>query len=309
MIYQNIHDITSGRWHGILVKLGLDQKFLTKRNGPCPMCDGKDRWRWTDHERRGGWVCTHCGRGDGFKFVMLWKGLTFIEAKELVAAAAGHAAVQSEPERDETALRDAMRAVWAMGRPVTPDCPVGLYLARRIPGLKEIPKSIRYVPELRHEKVYYPAMICKVISADGSSAVNIHRTWLTEDGNKAPIVPVRKVMKGYLPKGCAIRLFPCENVLGIAEGIETALAASYISGLPVWSVISAQNMKDFIAPECVKELVICGDNDLNFVGQSGSYTCASKNAMRSKDLQVTVKIPTGAGADWADVNLSNKGVV
>ena len=47
--------------------------------------------------------------------------------------------------------------------------------------------------------------------------------------------------------------------LGIAEGIETALAASYRFGVPVWSAI----LESWEPPTGVKRMIVFGDNDEN----------------------------------------------
>jgi phage/plasmid primase-like uncharacterized protein len=37
-----------GRWREILPALGIDGRFLTGKNCPCPMCGGRDRFRLID---------------------------------------------------------------------------------------------------------------------------------------------------------------------------------------------------------------------------------------------------------------------
>ena len=53
-----------GRWRAILPRVGIGLEFLTRKNGPCPLCGGKDRWRFLDYEGSGMWVCNRC-RPDG----------------------------------------------------------------------------------------------------------------------------------------------------------------------------------------------------------------------------------------------------
>jgi hypothetical protein len=52
----------------------------------------------------------------------------------------------------------------------------------------------------------------------------------------------------------AVRLFPAAEYMGIAEGIETALAAAQRFGVPVWSCISAAGIQSFEPPEGIREL-------------------------------------------------------
>ena len=60
-----LKDRAQGRWSGILPALGIGESFLTGKHGPCPLCGGKDRWRWDNREGRGTWICSKCGAGDG----------------------------------------------------------------------------------------------------------------------------------------------------------------------------------------------------------------------------------------------------
>ncbi|WP_418319663.1 primase-helicase zinc-binding domain-containing protein [Piscinibacter sakaiensis] len=36
-----------GHWTQILGSLGVDERILGKRNGPCPLCGGTDRFQYT----------------------------------------------------------------------------------------------------------------------------------------------------------------------------------------------------------------------------------------------------------------------
>ena len=56
-----------GRWTEILRSLGVDDRILGKRNGPCPSCGGNDRFQYTDKFGEGNYHCRHCGAGGGFK--------------------------------------------------------------------------------------------------------------------------------------------------------------------------------------------------------------------------------------------------
>jgi putative DNA primase/helicase len=53
------------RWREILPRLGVDTQFLTNRHGPCPLCGGKDRFRFDDRDGSGSYICGQCGAGVG----------------------------------------------------------------------------------------------------------------------------------------------------------------------------------------------------------------------------------------------------
>jgi len=46
-------------------------------------------------------------------------------------------------------------------------------------------------------------------------------------------------MMGSMPTGAAVRLMAHEDVLGIAEGIETAMSASILFNVPCWAALNA----------------------------------------------------------------------
>jgi putative DNA primase/helicase len=92
--------------------------------------------------------------------------------------------------------------------------------------------------------------------------------------------------------------------MGVAEGIETALAAWQRFGHPVWATTSEVLLQRWVPPPEAKHVVIYGDNDFNFVGQRAAYALAARlvhDAVKDKiDLQVEVRVPRTAGLDWAD---------
>ena len=115
----------------------------------------------------------------------------------------------------------------------------------------------------------------------------------------------RKLMPGELPDGSAVRLSEFNGgIIGIAEGIETALSASALYQIPVWAAINAGNLAKWIPPEGTEEVAIFGDNDPKFAGQAAAYALARRLA--SKNTPVTVHIPPMPGTDWADVYMKGK---
>ena len=48
-----------GRWREILPRFGIAGRFLQNRHGPCPLCGGKDRYRFDDRDGSGSVSYTH----------------------------------------------------------------------------------------------------------------------------------------------------------------------------------------------------------------------------------------------------------
>jgi len=70
-------DRARGRWREILPRLGVETRYLTNRQGPCPLCGGKTRFRFDDKEGRGTWYCNHDGAGNGLQLVQRVNGWDF----------------------------------------------------------------------------------------------------------------------------------------------------------------------------------------------------------------------------------------
>lgn len=301
----SVHEIARGKWPGILSQLGIEEKFLKNQHGPCPICGGKDRYRFDDKDGSGSYYCSSCGAGNGVNLVMAFKNLDFKNAAMQIEAAAGFvkSAKYSEKANDDQ-KRKALNAAWGGAKRVEHGDPVCGYLEGRGIHLSYISPALRFHPNLKYYREaesevdgYFEAMLAIVTAPDGSGAT-IHRTYL-KGGEKAPVSSPKKLMQGLPMKGAAIRLFPVADVLGVAEGIETALAAAQMFSVPTWACVSAGGLESFVPPEEVKKVVIFGDNDRNFVGQGAAYKLASRLSLAG--LEVEVRIPEQAGTDYADL--------
>lgn len=60
-----IQDLANGRWADLLQTLGgLSADQLTDKHQSCPLCGGKDRYRFDDQNGTGSWFCNQCGGKD-----------------------------------------------------------------------------------------------------------------------------------------------------------------------------------------------------------------------------------------------------
>lgn len=218
--------------------------------------------------------------------------------------------VQSERKRQEEQRRQ-----WAinadnnkklLSQAKAPGEEVRSYLASRGLGGWNIPSCIRQHPGLAYwhqdedgeqkNLGTYPVMLAPIVN-DGA-VVSLHRTYLC-DGNKAPVPQPKKLTSasGLLAGGCIPLANKFSGDLGVAEGIETAAAATLGSGLPVVAAYSASAMAAYKWPPHTRRLIIFADND-----QAGRKA-AQDLAGRAKNFGVDFKImtPEQPGYDWADV--------
>lgn len=114
----------------------------------------------------------------------------------------------------------------------------------------------------------WPGMVAIPRLASGEAVGGIHRTFLLEDGSGK--APAGKKMLGSIAEA-AVRLFPMPEGgrLGVAEGIETALAAHGLFGTSVWAALSADGMARFQWPEGTRHVTIYAD-----AGDSGRQAAA-----------------------------------
>jgi len=291
-----------GRWYGILAALGVDPQYLRNVHGPCPICrEGKDRWRWDD-KMNGNFFCSQCGAGDGFTLLEKLYGWDFARAAVEVDRVVGNCSMDRAPlaELSAAQYQGFLKKLLESAGPMVPGCSSWRYIERRC-GEPAGLMGLRHHPGIRHSHEWpgsFPALLGLLTHPDGSLA-SVHRTYLTPQGEKAAVDPVRKVMPGFPLDGAAVRLGPPQERLGIAEGIETAICAGKLHGLAVWAGISAHGILMWQPPALVRSVVIFGDNDTNFVGQAAAYEAAKK--FKGRGLDVEIRIPAVGGTDWVDV--------
>lgn len=266
------------------------------------MCGGKDRFRFDDKQGRGTFYCQQCGAGDGIKLVMLMKGLDFKGALKVVEESMPSSpAVMKAKERTTEEKGAALKRMWEKATPISVGGAVDLYLKSRCihtrPGA--LRESIQpYYDDGRRTGEHH-AMLARIATVDGKGA-SLHVTYLTPDGKKAEVSSPKKVMSPVRAiMGSSVQLQPCGEVLGVTEGIETALSAYERFDMPVWATINTEGMAAFIWPQTVKRLVIFADHDRNYAGHKAAYTLAFRAAC--KGLSVEVQLPHLVGTDWNDV--------
>lgn len=352
-----------GRWLNILDSLAPGLRPAIARPGrhvPCPVHGGKDGFRlFKNADETGGGICNTCGSfDDGMALLMWYNEWDFPQTVEAVGQDLGlnpedqdlrdprknpppamRPVVETEAERRKREYKDAkcreeLKRVWTEAVHISaPEAePVRLYLARRGLRLTYALSSpvLKFHPRMGyfHEGEVigeYPCMLALAFDAD-DRPVTIHRTFLTEEGFKAPVPKAKKLMPypsdrklsgGYIPL-VDLKAFTGNLVdkttgvvttaLGVTEGIETALAVIEASKgkMPVWPLVSDRLLEGFHTPEVVDELCIYGDQDLNNAGLEAAAKLKERAIADGKKaygwLPPVDVIPEGAkGIDWLDV--------
>ena len=318
MRHEDTKSRATGRWREILLALGFPAKALTGAHCACPICnEGKDRFRFDNLEGKGSWICSKCGAGYGVELVIRWKRVEFIDAVKLIESVIDTARVEVPRARVSSDAASAEnKALWLRGRFLNGKDLGSRYLGNRGIKLDKYPPCLRFVDECIYRDVasggtsLHPAMLAAFMASDGSRAI-VHRTYLKEPGLKADVETPKKMMRGRVPEGGAVRLAPAEKTMGIAEGIETALAAAQMHGMPVWAATNAGALIKWTPPPEAENIVIFGDYDRNYAGQMASYSLAYKlrsiSRIKTVGVMFTEHTDVGGGApDWNDLILAEK---
>lgn len=307
-----IHAELGQQWPTVLASLGVGETFLRLRKaGPCPACGGRDRYTFDNRRGRGDFLCRHCGPGDGFVLLMRVYGWSFAEARRRVIEVA-KLGVASEPApRSQPAARQVVEPEVARPTPrvlkvaktscALADCADAVtYLNARL--LWPLPPgySLRAHPLIPywhegHELGRFAGLV-GIVQDRAGSMVTAHVTYL-RGGNKLAEYEPRKLLSPLTGRtGCAVRLAPVGPVLGIAEGLETALSAWVLHDIPTWAALNTSLIAKFDPPDLVNRLVIFADRDAPGLEAAGRLM----EALQGR-VALELRLPPAPAKDWNDV--------
>lgn len=104
-----------------------------------------------------------------------------------------------------------------------------------------------------------------------------------------------------LRRTLAVRLMPAADVLGIAEGIETALSAATLDGIPVWAALNTSLLARFQPSQNVTRLLVYVDRD-----EAGLIAALKLFERLQGRLRVEIRIPQAPHNDWNNVLISRR---
>jgi phage/plasmid primase-like uncharacterized protein len=256
----------------------------------------------------GRWHCFESGEhGDALDLIRLELGVdtrgAIAWAREFLGdpaqlppgpARSAPAPADDEPDRIRKALRLWDSAVSPIGTLVA------TYLAsRRLvldPGVAG--EVVRFHPSVpwrdeAGEVVRVAAMVGLMRDVITDEPRAVHVTALTPDGRK-----IGKRMRGAAG-GAVVKLDADDAVtigLGVAEGIETALAVRQLGWRPIWAATSAGAIANLPVLSGVEAFTLFADHDE--AGLTAARTCGRRWAEASREA--VVRMPRTPGADWND---------
>lgn len=159
-----------------------------------------------------------------------------------------------------------------------------------------VPPSLRFHPALLHTPtgLQLPAMVAAI--QNSSRAITaIQRTYLTSDCSRKAGVHPPKMSLGPFEDG-AVRLAHVGEVLGLSEGIETALSAMQLHDVPVWAACGSR-MHRVALPDGVREVHVFADNGVP--GRLAAEKAADRFTRDGR--RVLLRFPPDRFGDWNDV--------
>jgi DNA primase len=249
------------------------QRVELKRKGSlfwglCPFHKEKSPSFKVDNVRRA-YHCFGCGAGgDAIDWLIKMEAMSFPDAVKALNRDAlpetkrPRPFYAPKPAEEREPFLEALR-MWDAAKSARGTV-VEEYLRAR--GIKQpVSEQLRFSPRLRHgpTKRHFRAMLARISDDRGFCAVQ--RTFLVNDKPDKIRIPSgegknlpAKMTKGPM-RGGAVRLrMPAGEMLGLAEGVETALSAAQLYSLPVWAVCG-KRFGAIELPAQIKQLVIFGD--------------------------------------------------
>lgn len=275
---RRICESRGGKWSG------------TKGMACCPAHDDRTPSLGVTLGRKA--ILFHCFAGCDQRSVLAALAREGVDAPALFAGGSEPVAPPASSVR-----RSSMAAlkIWREATPL-PGSPAKTYLEGR--GILAASTALRFHPRTplgpKGQTRFMPALIAAVSLDEGPIA--IHRTFLAQDltGKAAFAKPKRAL--GTLG-AAAVRLFaPSNGQLGLAEGIESAMSAYALTGVPTWATLGNERFGLVAIPESVTELHLFVDHDDggNLASERGVAAYSAEGRI------IRVRRPSTVGSDWND---------
>ena len=282
-----------GKWQSIFSSLGID--VGNGKHCPCPVCGGKDRFRFDNKNGRGTYICNQCGSGDGLELI---KNYYHYDAKEASNKVAEYLNLRN------TSTSSDLKSDLQDNIPENPVCKkVNYLLSKAILGQSDYltKKGLTFDLTLLDDgRIFVPLININSEYTGGQ--------FIEPNGNK-------RLMRGSNKKGAFIWVSPklgrpdevskellTANEIIICEGLATGISiAEFRHRSLVISAIDAGNLihvaKAVREVNSTANIIIAGDNDI------GSH----KNTGKEKAIEAATAVngyytipDTDYKCDWDD---------
>ncbi len=264
--------------------------------GECPACGYADAFGLSVKDGKSLWHCHACG--DSEAVLQSLKALGLLGGRREAFPSVRRSLPIQTGQHTGPGKLAYLRTFWRDSLPLEGTVAARYLVGRGLHG--PYPEALRFLPVCKHTPTAqtYPAMIAAVTRWPSEELQAIHRTYLKPDGSGKIDHPQARMMLGDAMGG-AVQLAPAGERLAIAEGIETALSVQQEMGFRVWACLSTSGLQNVILPDCVREVVICADNDRNGAGQRAADTAADR--LHHMGKRVRIALPPQAGTDFNDI--------
>jgi hypothetical protein len=277
-----------------------------ERCGPCPICGGRDRFSINVVKQV--WNCRGCSKGgdvldlvqhlDGADFKKAVQTLAGTERRPIVPvkmpATSSRAASASSKcivdvtfagvaENTERALR-----LWDDASPI--ETLARKYLKRR--GLEPLDddRVVRFHRSCPFDGSRHVCLLALYRDIHTNEPKAISRTAIDVDGNKIGRMALGPV------RGCAIKIDADENVeygLTVGEGLETCLAGRELGLRPIWSLGSANAIRQFPVISGIDALTILAETDDKGANAKAIRECGNRWTAADQDVIVATPLIGG----------------
>lgn len=202
----------------------------------------------------------------------------------------------TEPHRAATGER--ARLLWSRSVPIPGTAAERYLLGRGLTGpFTQLRFHARTPLAVRRGVTFRPAMIAAVRA--GERIVAVQRTFLDSVamGKARDLAPAHRMLGR--PGTGAVRLAAAGAALGLAEGVETGLAAMQLLEIPVWTLLGTERSAIVKIPETVDRLVLLFDNDA--AGRRGAARAIEAHARPGRVVET--RWPPPGFNDWNDILL------
>jgi Toprim domain len=224
---------------------------------------------------------------------------------------------KAEEEKAAAEAKKTMTAVeiWNGAQPLAGSQAEAYLVGRGISPVSEWPWDpkdvLRFHPSINHEREWqsgrWPALIGLVVDAFGNPTA-LWQVYLDrKEAKKAPL-DLPKLGRGPT-NGGAIRIGGEAGRIGVAEGMETAIASWDLEMFrkPVWSLMSTSGMKGFEVPLFVDHVSIYKDGDKGQVNKHNGAIMAPPGDAAATALHDRLQA-TGIGSNINEMALLGDGL-